>query len=215
MRIGANLEVPERENATVIPILETKDSFIGTPVEEYLKKRGFSREDGFKWGVLAKNKTVMVVPFYENSELRIWVEKDTISGRYNYPSGVSKKGIVWTRFENQGKDIILVEGIFDAIRVCSAGLNVMILLGTNIFQNEIDYIRLRGLNPILMLDADVKYQKYKDFQEKLGRFEIIEVPKEKDDPSELTIEEVKELYKQKKEFGIGTEMRIKLNGSHS
>jgi len=181
---------------------------IGTEGEEYLKNRGFSLEDILCWGIRFSLLNRLVFPWYDDEDrLLYYVEKDIKTGSWNYPEGVSKKDILWVRFRNQSNDILIVEGIFDAMRVYSYGYNVLILLGTNVFDRDVDFIRKKNLNPILFLDSDCKIEVYKRIKKRLGDFECMKI--EEGDPDELSKKEVDELFKNKVKFGLSDELKVR------
>lgn len=177
---------------------------------KYFDKRGFNVIDIINWGVLIREHRV-IFPLLDGSRIVYYIEKDVRSGAYFYPEGYSKKNIVWVRFANQKKDIILVEGVFDAIQVHKAGFNVMILMGTMIFEKEISLINDRHLNPILFLDSDCKFETYDKLEHKLGHFQVME-SFVGIDPSDMAILEIQDTYIDRHKFGLEDRMKLKLNG---
>jgi DNA primase len=102
-------------------------------------------------------------------------------------------------------EIILVEGIFDALNLIDKGfVNVVALLGVNgisekNYKEKISQFKLKGVNKVLlMLDNDEAGQKQAELlQDWLTRekllTDIIELPREECDPGDLNPDEVKEL----------------------
>ena len=213
LRLGENVAVLEKDEEVFLS-LEGCVNVIGVEeVENYFKKRGFTVKDVLDWNVLVKNGSKIVFPLYESGRLVVYVEKDVNDDRWYYPKGVSKRELVWVKFANQGKNIVLVEGLFDAMRVFSVGINVMVMLGKNIFDKDVDYIRNRGLNPILFLDGDVERGIYNRFEKQLEEFECMFIEDKGKDPADLSKEEILGLYKNKKKYGFGDRIRLRMSNA--
>jgi DNA primase len=110
-------------------------------------------------------------------------------------------------YKPKNGEIILVEGIFDALNLIDNGFtNVVALMGVNglsekNYRNRIAQFKLRGVSKILlMLDNDEAGQKQtKNIQEWLITENIlgdtIELPREDSDPGDLTSDEIYQLKK--------------------
>ena len=102
-------------------------------------------------------------------------------------------------------EIIIVEGIFDALNLIEHGFNnVVALMGVNgisdkNYKNRIAQFKLRGVSKILlMLDSDEAGQKQtQNIQEWLTAEnilgDVIELPREDSDPGDLTPDEIRQL----------------------
>lgn len=190
-------------------VLEECEDVIGTAGEDYLRGRGFQLREIVGWNIKYSNKGKIIFPLYDKDENLIYkVEKDITSGRYYYPKGVAKKDIVWAKAPFKKEHIILVEGLFDAIKVHSYGYNVMALLGTHVFEGDVNFIKQRKLKPVLMLDEDVKIETYKKIQKRLTEFEVTKLTDTRD-PAELTKEEVDNLFETRMPFNLSNELRMR------
>jgi len=108
-------------------------------------------------------------------------------------------------YKPRNGEIILVEGIFDALNLIDNGFNnVVALMGVNgisekNYKNRISQFKLKGINKILlMLDNDEAGQKQtQNIQEWLITEnilgDVIELPREDSDPGDLTTGEIRQL----------------------
>jgi len=108
-------------------------------------------------------------------------------------------------YKPKNGEIILVEGIFDALNLIEHGFNnVVALMGVNgisdkNYKSRIAQFKLRGINKILlMLDNDEAGQKQtQNIQEWLTAEnilgDVIELPREDSDPGDLTPDEIRQL----------------------
>jgi DNA primase len=122
------------------------------------------------------------------------------------PSGVTLPLFPWDYTPKRG-EIILVEGIFDALNLIDHGFNnVVALMGTHgisekNYKNKIAQFKLNGVNKIyLMLDSDDPGKKQTQNIKKWLELEnilsdTIELPSEDSDPGDLTPEEIYQLKK--------------------
>lgn len=187
--------------------LEGYQGVIGTRGQEYLEGRGFSLNDIVTWKVMFKSPNKLVFPLYDNeSSLIYYSEKDIDSGKWNLPPGVSKKSIVWARFYNAlDFNIILVEGIFDAMRLFSYGYNVMLLLGTIMSQADVEFLKSCKLNPVLFLDGDCGKFTYNKINKMWEGFQFMLCPK---DPDDLSKEEVDLLFSSRYKYGLEQSLKM-------
>jgi hypothetical protein len=190
-------------------MLEECSDVLGTPGETYLRGRGFQLFEFIDWGIKYSKKGKLIFPLYtKEDKLIYYVEKEIVSGRWCYPTGVSKKDIVWARAPFKDNDtILLVEGLMDAIKIYSYGYNVMVLLGTHVFDKDVAYIAERKLKPVLFLDGDCKIEVYKRIQKRLKEFDFIKIENGKD-PDELSFTEVETLYNNRRRFNLGSELEL-------
>ena len=187
------------------------DYFVYKPRQEldtYIKSRNFTLRDVMLWGAKVRDGRYLIFPLYQDGKLVFWSEKDIKTGRWMLPENL-KDEIVWYKSVNQDEYVILVEGVFDAMRVMQAGFNVIVLLGTAISTAVARFIGNHKLKPVLFLDADVKKSRYVDYKKKLLVFDIMEAPQGKD-PDELSIEEVKALFACRIPFGFQEEIKNKI-----
>ena len=190
-------------------VLEESMDVIGTPGEVYLKERGFQLSEIIGWRIKYSKRGKLLFPLYDRDDnLIYYVEKELATGRWYYPAGVSKKDIVWAKVTFKNDTILLVEGLMDAVKVYSYGYNVMVLLGTHIFEGDVLFMQQRKLRPVLFLDGDCKIDVYKRIQRRLPDFDYMKITNDKD-PDELSKEEVDTLYNQRTKFSLGSELLIK------
>ena len=143
-------------------------------VNEYLKSRGITKEDVEKFNIgyttwdeknpLERNRVIF--PSYnENGFLNYWVGRDYTGKRrqnkYKNIDGVDKTGIVF--FEDKivwDADIILVEGIFDALHIP----NAIPLLGKTLSRESTLFQKLykrANANVVVAIDSDTEMSEVK------------------------------------------------------
>ena len=135
---------------------------------------------------------------------RTWDKNGTI--RYmncpNEESLINIKKILYN-YDNikKGQDIlIIVEGVFDCIRVKSIFSNVIATLGTEVTSHQIELlVEKKAKNYYIMFDADVhitttkkKAKKLADYLSAFGISKVVELPFGKD-PADLKEQEIKEI----------------------
>jgi len=152
----------EREIKIELPpgIISPKDSWMAML---YLKSRGFEKGDIEKWQVKYCVKGYftkrVIFPTYMNGVLKGFVARTIdkrIKPKYRYPRGM-RTGDILYNWDNvsEGKDLVLVEGVFDTISVSRAGFNVVGLLGSNLTKAQFSLLsRKRFPSFIIMLDDD-------------------------------------------------------------
>jgi len=174
----------------------------------YLNERRFGRREIIDWKIMGNGEGKLLFPLYKDDELVYYVIKDTKSGHWVMPKGVSKKEVLWYRFSNSDSEVVLVEGIFDAMRVRQAGLNVMILLGVRVFEVHSKFLRGKDFKSVLFLDSDVPYSVYQQAEDVFGELEFMECPKDTD-PADLDVEQITVLYKDRRKFKLSDKFKLR------
>jgi DNA primase len=165
--------------AGTIPIeqCKIKDKVIG-----YLSSRGITEEDikiyeimWCEYQMSPEGKRIemqrVLFPFRNSvGNLIFWTARTIYKGvkpKYLGCSSVKSDRIIMYK-GIRSEPVMVVEGVFDAIRVNKDGYSVVILLGSGLYENVVSYLRFMKRKVCLVLDSDMisKQQKYADFLEK-------------------------------------------------
>lgn len=127
----------------------------------YLESRGLTREDIIKWKIgyctTGKYASRIVFPsFDEEGDLNYFVTRAYDDNWRKYLNPSSKKDIIFNRlYLDFSKDMVLVEGVFDAV---IAGDNSVPLLGSTLTErSKLFYEIVKNDTPIyLALDPDAR-----------------------------------------------------------
>jgi DNA primase len=102
----------------------------------------------------------VVVPIHdEKGELVAYAGRaiDTAEPKYRFPRGFRKGLELFNlhRAKTKGREVIVVEGFFDALQVHQAGYpNVVALMGTTLTQPQLEKLAANFESAVLMLDGD-------------------------------------------------------------
>lgn len=94
-------------------------NFVQDRLINYLSTRGVSYDDirKYKLGYSSKDPNNIIIPSYDrNFKINYYVEKNISTGRYVNPN-YSKNQIIFESFVDWSSDIVIVEGVFDAMSV--------------------------------------------------------------------------------------------------
>jgi len=147
----------------------------GTYALHYLQKRGVTKEDIIKWKIgycfSGEYRNRIIVPsFDEDGDCSYFIARSYTGDSYKYKNPRASKDIVFNElFINWNEDLVLVEGVFDAL---VAG-NAVPILGSTLRSNS-DLVRKIVLNdtPIYVaLDPDARQKENKIIQTLL-RYDI-------------------------------------------
>lgn len=168
---------------------------------DYLKKRNYSPEQIIKkydiyWGGYGGFfKLRLVFPIVLNNEIVTYVGRD-VTGKAHlkykaYSQALSRRSVKETVFnlDTVSKKCILVEGVFDAIRI---GDGCVAMLGKTYTKEQINLILSKDVeNLYIMFDADATKDSYKLAREFSGYIKNVEVLElTHGDPGELSQQEV-------------------------
>ena len=180
--------------------LVNNNSLSYTPVLNYLKKRGLEKEDILKWriGYCASGEyagRVIVPSFNEKGNVNYFVARSCRDEFPRYKNPPVSRNITFNELSIDWEgDVIIVEGVFDAMK---AG-NAIPLLGSTLREDSVLFQKLVEHSPTvyIALDADAEKKASSLIQKLLSYgveiFKII-LPKDKD-VGDMTKEEF-ETYK--------------------
>jgi|GEM_PF-3830882 len=153
-----------KKNFKIINSLE--DSHVKDVVKAFLKKRGLTNDDVIKYNihfcVEGKSPYFMYLgfPFYkDSSKIDFFCARKTLLAgpKYLFPI-VKKTKKTCFYFDDNCEDVVLVEGVMDAIKVHKAGFNVMILFGKVISKYQLEVLKEYQFKKVkVFLDQDAIY----------------------------------------------------------
>ena len=152
----AKVQLPEE----FISLCSDKIPATGTYAYRYLSSRGVTKADILKWKIgycfSGEYRNRIIVPsFDDDGDCSYFIARSYTGDSYKYKNPRSSKDIVFNElFINWNKDLVIVEGVFDAL---VAG-NAVPILGSTLRSNS-DLIRKIVLNdtPIyIALDPDAR-----------------------------------------------------------
>lgn len=114
-------------------LLNKDDSYMAQRANEYLKDRGLDEYDYYRYKPgycgSGRHKGMVLFPSFDiNGKLNYYVARTFLGGFPKYDNPQASKDIVFNElFVNWDQDVVLVEGVFDAIK---AGDNSIPLLGS-------------------------------------------------------------------------------------
>lgn len=170
-----------------------------------LQKRGMGRMDWFKlgWGESSDKKFEgrIIIPIRENGQIMSHVARSVDGRAPKELSGPNRShffyGYDYYQYHfTRNEQVILVEGIFDQIKIASFGFPCLALMGSSISDIQIGkLLKLKPSKVILMMDGDDAGRKAtKTIQARLGKrmnpmnIQMIYLPEGKD-PDQLSREE--------------------------
>jgi len=120
---------------------------------EYLQSRGLSKADWKNWNIKVRYPFIYFLLTSCGKEI-YWVGQNISTRKYLLPS-IPKKDLVWY-VSSESSIVLLVEGVFDAIRVVQAQFDVVILLGKRLYAKTREFITkfLGDKKIVVALDAD-------------------------------------------------------------
>ena len=147
----------------------------GTYALKYLEKRGLTKADILKWKIgycfAGEYRNRVVIPsFDEEGDCSYFIARSYVGDSYKYKNPPASKDVVFNElFINWNEDLILVEGVFDAI-VCG---NAVPILGSTLRPGS-DLLRkiVQNDTPVFIaLDPDAA-KKERRIIEMLLRYDI-------------------------------------------
>lgn len=164
----------EQENEVTLPqdVELIDESKSRNDIMKFLYSRGITEQDIVVYNMLYWYKYSRIVfPFYNFlGHLVFWTARRLYKNqtpKYLHAHVSRRDKIIL--YEGQERDeIFIVEGVFDGIRLNKEGKSVMLLLGSNITDDQIHYLRIRGCRVVMVLDSDM-IDKQLEYEERLGR----------------------------------------------
>lgn len=161
---------------------------------EYLEKRRISLKTKDKFGLYycnsGKYANRIIIPIYfEKQQVTFQARAlfDTQIPRYKSPSNspVSQIWFNWDSWRGEEKAIV-VEGVFDAMRMDEFGEWAISPLGKNISDIQMDLLEKRKIRKlILMQDADTLLEIEEKWNKLSKRFDVEAIPLLQGDPADL------------------------------
>jgi len=163
------------------------------PWWKYFQDRGLTVEDLTAWGCRVNDLANQVIlPVVEGKDLVFWYRRDFDMGKWLLPKGIRRSEVVVTKFwDRRDRRIVLVEGPSDAMKVWKAGFNVMLLGGKRLFPKGAEFIKRAQLQPIALLDSDVRGEEIGYLEQFLDNVLVAEVVPYKD-PGEAPLDKIVE-----------------------
>ncbi len=108
---------------------------LSRPAGEYLWQRGVRNEQQTAYGMVEQqSEPRIIVPYTEHGYITYWTARAYafVHGpKYMYPTGVDKR-LFFTRALPEKKEIVIVEGVFDALAVERAGFPAVAIGGKTV-----------------------------------------------------------------------------------
>jgi DNA primase len=173
----------------------------------YLKSRGIDRDDILKWkiGYSLSGKyggRILIPSFSDDGSLNYFVARSYMSSYSKYLNPPASKNIVFNHlYVDWDSDVVLVEGVFDAIR---AGANAIPILGSSLNEDSVLFQEIikNDATIYVALDPDAEKKSLK-LMSKLLQYDI-EVKKVNifpySDVAEMTREEFERRKAEAKPF---------------
>jgi 5S rRNA maturation endonuclease (ribonuclease M5) len=152
---------------------------------ECLKTRTFVAQTGF-----TKSKTKKIKKIYK--------ERGTLFRKVMFPDGsfMGEVLYLYNKLRNTKKDVFVVEGVMDALRLLRFGLCAVAVFGSKIGETQSYLLSLmKTRNIYIMLDGDVKKEKLVKYVKRVvrdcpdKRIKVCELDKDKD-PDDLSDDEL-------------------------
>ena len=146
-----------------------KQGILSSPARKYLSDRGIAKEDIFKWKIGYADKgqykdRVIFPSFNLKGDLDFFIARTYVDAfrKYLTPKVCHDTIIFNELFFDWSKDIVLVEGVFDAV----VAENAIPLLGSTLKENSLLFKRLVSQSSPVFLALDVDAEKKEN---KIGR----------------------------------------------
>jgi DNA primase len=173
--------------------------------------RGFTWETIFHWEIRYDNlDDAIIIPVFWNKELVGTVTRNLSKmPKYQNSPELPKSKILFGEIFTTQHDIIICEGVLDALWLWQLGYNTVALLGTHLSQEQIEIIKKQGFGEIILaFDNDEAghhatkeaYKKLIDAGWLLSQLKYIEFPTNKKDPQDCNLAEIAKLYLDRREF---------------
>jgi DNA primase len=181
----------------------------GPEARLYLQKRGISGPDSEKLGIMEwADEYRLIIPYFERGECIFWTSRRFSAEKGQGPKYLSqpgKKPLYITPFlgADPCRNLVLVEGVFDAIRVSQAGYRAVALGGKSLPPYHIKKILTLAQKCDIIyvfLDLDAISEAIGIGDELLARtepetFVRLKCPPPGKDPADMTLEEIRKVLK--------------------
>jgi 5S rRNA maturation endonuclease (ribonuclease M5) len=135
------------------------------PWHPYLAQRGISPATARLFGVGMYHGTGFlagrcVIPIHDQKSQLVAYAGRAVNGeepKYRFPAGFRKSQVLFNldrATQTGGRNVIVVEGFFDALKVHQAGHSVVALMGASFSQRQSELLLSHFTNVTLMLDGD-------------------------------------------------------------
>tara|TARA_B100000683_G_C12493462_1_gene555383 strand:+ start:1873 stop:2817 length:945 start_codon:yes stop_codon:yes gene_type:complete len=167
-----NFFIKEEEEVSIelppglVPVFrKSKDPDVKS-VQNYLKKRGISTQKMIRWRIMTSTsgqfrRRALIPSFDDDGKLNYYVARSIDENTFRYKNAkVKKTEIIFNEIDvNWSKPIVIVEGVFDAIK-CPE--NVIPLLGSSISKRSKLYKKIvkNQSDVIISLDPDLPEKAY-------------------------------------------------------
>jgi DNA primase len=204
-------------------LVATSDSITARRIKKYLKKRGMSEEDLFKFKVgysfeASFNNRIIFPSLDNNLDLnfyltRVWDDTSFLSYKN---CDASKKEVIFNEYHvDWNKPVVLVEGLFDSVK---AGENSIPILGSWIDSSYRVFAEIvKNKTPVILcLDPDAKHKEIK-IAKNLSSYGIeVKITQNIDkDMGDMSKEEAKRVINNAKHFDNMIRVRYLINGIKS
>lgn len=135
---------------------------LGAKYLKYLRHRGLRRSTirSCKLGYVHNDQIMgrrIIIPIYENGKLVGYqgraVNKDP--KKYKFAKGMDTKKLLYNIDNCNGKEVLVTEGVFDAIMLCQWGYNAVAIFGLYLTPEKVYKIVEKGVERIVFcLDSD-------------------------------------------------------------
>jgi DNA primase len=144
------------------------------PWHPYLTQRGISQATAQMFGVGMYHGNGFlagrcVIPIRDEKRQLVAYAGRAVNGeepKYRFPAGVRKSQVLFNldrAMQTGGRNVIVVEGFFDALKVHQAGHPVVALMGTSLSQHQSELLLSHFASITLMLDGDEPGQRAAEF----------------------------------------------------
>lgn len=163
---------------------------------KYLRNRGITAKEIYNYeigytitGIFAQR---IIIPIRKAGIIRYFVGRTYINDTPKYMNAAAPKtDLVFRTFEGKQKEVVICEGIFDAISTGRV-LPSIALLGKTATSSQLETIKRLADKAIIMLDADAKIDGFKLNEQIKYRMKSRIVMIQKGDPGSMNVTEVKE-----------------------
>lgn len=194
------------------------DSIIYKHAISYLKQRNIIIDDIMKYNIGYCNSGIynnrIIIPSYDEvGKLNFFIGRDMYSSYMKYRNSPTPKDIIgFDFFVNWNEDIILVEGVFDAIAIKR---NVIPLFGKTILPKLKQKIYKKQVKSIfIVLDRDATLDSIRMIDEFMKNgINVYFVRLTGKDPSELGFNKMLKLIRETNQTTFSDLIKLKLNGS--
>lgn len=196
-RIVEGLNKNKKENSKKSSVKNVYDISIFPSVFDnhillkYFEKRGIDLKVVEEFNIRAgvdKYAGRLVFPYYEDEDCVGFIARSVYAGspKYLYPDGFRSSDFLYGLHKVKGKEVFIVEGVFDVLRLYQDGIEAVALGGKSISKVQFKTIINKFEKVVIALDGDAFEDSKKHFNALKGwvDIEIIKLPFDKD-PADL------------------------------